>query len=70
MRKWKSRLTSGAMKTQTCALIRIGEVFEVTATVPLTPEEPVARGLAWAGTCGTKPQPEIHSAEPRAWAGT
>jgi len=36
IKKWKSRLTSGAMKTQTYALIRIEEVLEVTATIPMT----------------------------------
>ena len=48
--KWKSRLTNGAMKTQTYAQNRIGEVLEVTATIPMTPEREVARGLVWAGT--------------------
>ena len=53
MRKWKSRLTNGAMKTQTYAQIRIGEVLEVTATIPMTPERAAARGLViWAGTLG------------------
>ena len=36
IRKWKSRLTTGAMKTQTGALIRIGEVLGVTETTPMT----------------------------------
>ena len=33
IRKWKSKLTSGAMTTQTYALIPIGKVLEVTATI-------------------------------------